>query len=66
MLTIRVKIVAAKLGVGVATVWRLTKTEEFPKPFKLSEGVTVWDAAEIEKYLFKRKKETQHGNSSSN
>lgn len=35
-------------GAARATVWRWTKTDPaFPKPFKLSKGVTAWDEGEI-------------------
>jgi predicted DNA-binding transcriptional regulator AlpA len=31
-----------------ATVWRWSKDDpSFPKPFRLSKGVTVWDEGEI-------------------
>jgi predicted DNA-binding transcriptional regulator AlpA len=34
-----------------ATVWRLAKAGKFPKPFKLSPGITVWDADEIDQWI---------------
>lgn len=41
------------LPVGPATVWRWCRDPHhpFPKPFKLSPRVTVWDASEIDQYL---------------
>lgn len=55
MTAIRVKRVAAKLGVSVSTVWRLATTEGFPRPFKLGQAVTVWDEADIDAYLLAQK-----------
>lgn len=43
------------LPVGPATVWRWVKAGTFPKPFKLSQGITVWDAEEVEAFIAKRK-----------
>lgn len=39
-----------------ATVWRLAKAGKFPKPFKLSPGITVWDAAEIDQWIEQQRK----------
>lgn len=43
-----------KLPVSPATVWRWVREGKFPKPFKLGESVTVWDAAEVEAFITKR------------
>jgi len=34
--------IAKKYGVHRSTVWRWIKTENFPKPLKLSPGCTRW------------------------
>ncbi|WP_213133827.1 helix-turn-helix transcriptional regulator [Citrobacter sp. FP75] len=47
---VRAKHVALYLGVHVSTVWRYAKTASFPKPYKLSKGVTVFDANLIRKW----------------
>lgn len=39
------------LPVSPATLWRWVKSGKFPKPFKLGERVTVWDAAEVDAFL---------------
>lgn len=39
------------LPVGPATVWRWVKAGKFPKPYKLSSGVTVWDAEAVEAFI---------------
>lgn len=39
------------LPVSPATVWRWVREGKFPKPFKLGDSVTVWDAAEIEAFI---------------
>ena len=42
------------LPVSPATVWRWVREGKFPKPFKLGESVTVWNAAEVEAFIAKR------------
>jgi prophage regulatory protein len=45
-----------KLPVSPATVWRWVREgkSDFPKPFKLSESVTVWDLASVEAFIAQR------------
>ena len=43
-----------KLPVSPATVWRWVREGKFPKPFKLSECVTVWDLAQVEAFIASR------------
>jgi predicted DNA-binding transcriptional regulator AlpA len=39
-----------------ATVWRWTKDDPtFPKPFRLSKGVTCWDEGEILDWIESKK-----------
>ena len=40
-----------KLPVSPATIWRWVREGKFPKPFKLGESVTVWDAAEVDAFI---------------
>lgn len=50
--TLRAKQVAAKLGIGLSSVWRLANDDPtFPKPFALSTRVTVWDSVEVDRYI---------------
>jgi len=42
------------LPVSRATIWRWVREGKFPKPFKLGESVTVWDAAEVEAFIAQR------------
>ncbi len=37
-----------RLGVSGSHIWALVKAGNFPKPIKLSENCTAWNAAEIE------------------
>lgn len=39
------------LPVSPATIWRWVRVGKFPQPFKLSAGVTVWHASEIEQFI---------------
>lgn len=44
------------IGVSPASIWRWVKQDErFPKPFKVSENVTVWDESELLSWLEDRK-----------
>lgn len=45
---------AGLLPVSRATIWRWVREGRFPKPFKLSESVTVWDAAAVESFIATR------------
>lgn len=40
-----------KLPVSPTTVWRWVREGRFPKPFKLGDSVTVWDAAEVDAFI---------------
>ena len=65
MKTLRVDGVAEKLGISPKTVWRFAKTiPAFPKPFKLSANITVWDEADLDAYIEYRKQGDQHGKAS--
>lgn len=48
------KQIAAELGVHRVTVWRWTRTQEFPEPIKLSERCTRWRVADVIDWLKKR------------
>jgi predicted DNA-binding transcriptional regulator AlpA len=40
-----------KLPVSPATIWRWVRAGHFPKPFKLGQSVTVWDADQVEAFI---------------
>ena len=42
------------LPVSPATIWRWVREDKFPKPFKLGESVTVWDAGVVENFIAQR------------
>lgn len=44
------KEVAQALGVSERTVWRWVKQGRFPKPLRISEGVTRWRNTDFEKW----------------
>ncbi len=58
---VRMQQIASKPGhpgmlpVSHATVWRWVKNGKFPRPFKLSPGVTVWRLSEVEAFVCQRK-----------
>lgn len=42
------------LGVSGSSIWAWVKAGKFPKPIKLSENCTAWNAAEIERWASER------------
>jgi prophage regulatory protein len=48
---LRVKDLAPRIGMSVNSIWRLSREGKLPKPFKLSEKVTVWKAADVLAWL---------------
>ncbi|HFW3713948.1 TPA: helix-turn-helix transcriptional regulator [Salmonella enterica subsp. enterica serovar 6,7:y:-] len=43
-----------------STLWNWVKYGKFPKPDKLSDGVTRFDVADIREWLNKRKSKSNH------
>jgi prophage regulatory protein len=56
MKIIRDQLVADKIGAkSRATPWRLVKSDpDFPRPLKVSPGITGWVEAEVDDYLQKK------------
>lgn len=51
-LVVRPSKAAELLDIGVSTLWRYTKTvDDFPKPVKINERVSVFVKAELEKWI---------------
>lgn len=46
------------LPISLSTVWRWAREDKnnFPKPFKLAAGTTVWDAGEVETFIAAQQK----------
>ena len=44
------------LPLSAATIWRLVKLGEFPKPFTIALNTTVWDSDDVDKWIESRKK----------
>ena len=45
------------IAVNPSTIWRWVKYGNFPKPMKLADKVTVWDAREIDVWLANKRGE---------
>jgi prophage regulatory protein len=43
----RIKAITQKYGSSPATIWRKSKEGTFPKPHKLSSGITAWKNCEL-------------------
>jgi predicted DNA-binding transcriptional regulator AlpA len=47
-----------KLPVSPATIWRWVREGKFPAPFKLHNGVTIWNLALVEAHIAQCAEET--------
>lgn len=47
------------LPVSAETIWRWARDGRFPKPIRLSNKVTVWDAQEVQAWQDQRKAAAQ-------
>jgi prophage regulatory protein len=55
---IRLEEVVHLTGASRPTIWRWSRNDPtFPKPFKLSDAITCWDASEISQWLQQKKAE---------
>lgn len=52
---VRVSEIAQMLGISVSTWWAWAAAGKTPAAIKLSPGVTVWEHAEILKFIQERK-----------
>lgn len=52
---IRLASVCELVGLSPASIWRLTKAGDFPRPFPLTNSATAWDFGEIVDWLEARK-----------
>lgn len=43
-----------RLGVSGSSIWAWVKAGKFPKPIKLSENCTAWNAADVEAWAQER------------
>lgn len=51
---LRIPQVTAKTGLSRSTLYRLIQSGEFPKPYRLSQRISVWDEQAIDEYLAKK------------
>ncbi len=51
-----------RLGVSSATIWRWIKQGKFPRGIKISDNVTVWNAADVEAWALSRIAASQPAN----
>ena len=54
-LALSVREVADALGVSVRSVWRLSATDELPRPFRIGRSVR-WRAASIDSWLARQER----------
>lgn len=50
----RLPTLKAKLDISGSHIWGMVKAGKFPKPIKLSENVTAWNAADVEAWAQSR------------
>lgn len=53
---IRIKELAAMLGIGRSTIYRLIKANKFPKQIKLTERTSVWRLSVINQWIADKEK----------
>ena len=53
-LVLRPKDVCDSLGISKATLWRLTKTTDFPKPIKMGPRAIAWHVDAIAEWVKNR------------
>lgn len=46
-----VKEVSQAYGLGVSTIWKMSKEGTFPAPVKISRGITRWKKSDLENWL---------------
>lgn len=46
----RLKAITEKYGPSPATIWRKSKNGTFPKPYKLSSGITAWKNSDLNEW----------------
>ncbi len=55
----RLPTLKAKLGISGSHIWGMVKAGKFPKPIKLSENCTAWNAADVEAWAQSRIADSQ-------
>lgn len=50
-----------RLGVSGSSIWAWVKEGKFPKPVKLSDNITAWEAQAVEKWAAERIAASQSG-----
>ena len=51
---LRPKDVAKKLSISLATLWRMTHSEDFPPSIRISKKAVGWRESELDEYLSRR------------
>ena len=49
----------ARLNVSGSSIWAWVRAGKFPKPIKLSENTTAWDAASVDQWCADRIADSQ-------
>jgi predicted DNA-binding transcriptional regulator AlpA len=63
MNALRIVDVSKKTGLACQTIRNKSTRGEFPRPFKLCNTISVWDEADVDRWLEAKKKETYEGKS---
>jgi prophage regulatory protein len=48
---LRIKEVCKVTGLSNSTIWLWVKQDKFPKPWKISPKITVWNESDIFEYI---------------
>ena len=52
----RPKVIHKAFGIGLSTFWSLVAANKFPAGIKLSPRITVWDVADVRRWMEEQKK----------
>ncbi len=53
---VRPKVLHKALGIGLSTLWDWVAGEKFPRGIKLSPRITVWDVADVRRWMEEQQK----------
>ena len=53
---VRPKVLHKSLGIGLSTLWDWQASGKFPQGTKLSPRITVWDVADIRRWMEEQQK----------
>ena len=44
---VRARVMAAMIGCGLSTLWKMARDERIPKPIRMGNRLTLWDVDKV-------------------